>query len=48
VIEVHISNPHSREEFRQKSLLSSKCKGIIAGLGLQGYQFAVEHLLQDE
>ncbi len=41
VIEVHISNPYAREEFRQKSLLSPKCKGIIAGLGLAGYRYAI-------
>lgn len=41
VIEVHISNPHSREGFRQKSLLSPKCKGIIAGFGLESYRLAL-------
>lgn len=43
VIEVHISNPVAREEFRQKSLLTGKCLGIIAGLGLSGYEYAVDY-----
>ena len=46
VIEVHISNPHAREEFRQKSLLSSKCKAVIAGMGLKGYAYAVSSFLK--
>ena len=41
VIEVHISNPYAREEYRQKSLLAGKCKGLIAGFGLKGYELAV-------
>ncbi len=46
VIEVHISNPYLREEFRHKSLLASKCKGSISGLGLEGYRIAVELLTE--
>ena len=42
VIEVHISNIYAREEFRQKSLLSPVCRGIIQGLGIEGYRLAVE------
>ena len=38
VIEVHISNIYSREEFRKKSLLSPNCKAIICGLGLDSYR----------
>jgi 3-dehydroquinate dehydratase-2 len=38
VIEVHISNIYSREEFRKKSLLSPNCKAIICGLGLDSYK----------
>lgn len=45
VIEVHISNIFAREEYRHISLLSKHCKGIISGLGLQGYQLAIESLL---
>lgn len=44
VIEVHVSNPYLREEFRHKSLLAPKCKGSISGLGLDGYRFAIERL----
>jgi len=46
VIEVHISNPKAREPFRRLSLLAPKCKGTISGLGLDGYRFAVEILLE--
>ncbi|MDZ4846913.1 MAG: type II 3-dehydroquinate dehydratase [Chitinophagales bacterium] len=46
VIEVHISNPYLREEFRHKSLLAPKCKGSISGLGLEGYRIAVELLTE--
>jgi 3-dehydroquinate dehydratase-2 len=42
VIEVHISNVHAREEFRRISLISAKAKGTIAGLGLKGYELAVQ------
>jgi len=45
VIEVHISNIYSREEFRQKSLLSPYCIGAIVGLGLNGYKLALEHII---
>ena len=45
VVEVHISNTHSREEFRHKSYLSAVCKGVILGFGLDSYRLAVEHFL---
>ena len=45
VAEVHISNIFAREEYRRHSLLSDVCKGVICGLGLEGYRFAVEALL---
>lgn len=48
VIEVHISNIFAREAYRHVSLLSQHCKGIISGLGLQGYQLALEALLTKE
>lgn len=45
VIEVHISNVYAREEFRHKSLITSKCQGLITGLGLRGYQLALQYFL---
>lgn len=42
VIEVHISNVHRRESFRQHSYLSAYCVGSIVGLGLDGYRLALE------
>lgn len=45
VIEVHISNPYAREEFRQHSLLSGVCKGVIAGFGLESYVLALDSFL---
>ena len=44
VIEVHISNVHTREEFRHKSLISSACRGVICGFGLDSYRLAIEAL----
>ena len=44
VVEVHISNVHSREEFRHKSMISAVCKGVIAGFGLDSYRLAIEAL----
>ena len=46
VIEVHISNVYSREDFRHKSLITSKCVGLITGFGLDGYAMAVRHLVE--
>ncbi|RQW61684.1 type II 3-dehydroquinate dehydratase [Vibrio viridaestus] len=40
-IEVHLSNIHARENFRHHSYLSDKAKGVICGLGAQGYEFAL-------
>lgn len=42
VVEVHISNVHAREDFRKLSHVSGKAAGSIAGLGLKGYQLAVQ------
>lgn len=47
VVEVHISNIFARESYRHISLLSQHCKGIISGLGLQGYRFALLYLKED-
>jgi 3-dehydroquinate dehydratase-2 len=44
LIEVHISNPHSREEFRQTSVISSVASGVIAGFGPQSYLLALSSL----
>ena len=43
-IEVHISNVYAREPFRQHSVLSAKARGVIAGLGLGGYDLALAHV----
>jgi 3-dehydroquinate dehydratase II len=45
-VEVHISNIHAREEFRKHSFLTPKCKGMICGLGLKGYELAVQWFLK--
>ena len=45
VVEVHISNVHQREEFRHHSMISSACKGVICGFGLDSYRLGVEALL---
>ena len=44
-VEVHISNVHTREEFRHKSLISAACQGVICGFGLDSYRLAVEALI---
>jgi 3-dehydroquinate dehydratase-2 len=41
LIEVHISNPHSREKFRHNSVISGVATGVIAGLGVKGYLLAL-------
>ncbi len=48
VVEVHISNVYQREEFRHHSMLSSACRGVICGFGLDSYRLAVEALLVSE
>ena len=44
LIEVHISNVHTREEFRHHSYLSAVATGVIVGLGVQGYLLALRYL----
>jgi 3-dehydroquinate dehydratase II len=43
VVEVHISNVYAREEFRHKSLITSKCAGMLTGFGMEGYALAVHY-----
>ena len=45
VVEVHISNTYSREEFRHKSFLSPNVNGIIQGFGLKSYELAIKSFL---
>jgi len=44
-IEVHLSNVHAREAFRKESFFSDLAVGVICGLGMAGYQFAVQYAL---
>jgi 3-dehydroquinate dehydratase-2 len=44
-IEIHLSNVHAREEFRQTSYLSDIARAVITGCGAQGYEFAVQAAL---
>ena len=48
VVAVHISNTFSREEFRHHDLIAGKCKGLICGLGLQGYRLALLFLSESK
>jgi 3-dehydroquinate dehydratase-2 len=47
VIEVHISNIFAREDYRHISLLSKHSVGIISGLGLDGYKFAIDFIIRN-
>jgi 3-dehydroquinate dehydratase-2 len=44
LIEVHISNPHAREEFRHNSVISGVATGVIAGFGIDSYLLALRQL----
>ncbi|MFI5927907.1 type II 3-dehydroquinate dehydratase [Micromonospora sp. NPDC051543] len=44
LVEVHISNIHTREEFRHHSVVSAVATGVICGLGIDGYRLALHHL----
>ena len=46
LVEVHISNIFGREEFRKISHVSGKAKGVISGLGLKGYELALEYFIK--
>ena len=45
-VEVHLSNIFAREDYRHHSYITSACRGMICGLGLQGYELAIRSLLQ--
>ena len=45
VVEVHISNVYGREEFRHKSLITSKCVGLLTGFGMEGYAMAISYFI---
>lgn len=45
VVEVHISNTFSREEFRHQSFISAVAKGVILGFGLNSYELAIQSFL---
>ncbi len=45
-IEVHLSNVHARETFRQHSYLSDIAKGVVVGLGARGYEYALQWAMQ--
>ena len=44
LIEVHITNTHAREDFRERDVLTPVCEGAIIGLGLDGYRLALANL----
>lgn len=44
VVEVHVSNVLKRESFRHNSYIATRADGVIVGLGIKGYEFAVEYL----
>jgi len=44
LIEVHISNPHARDEFRHNSVISGVASGVIAGFGIDSYRLALSQL----
>ena len=48
VIEVHISNPVSREDFRHISFIAPHCQGLIAGFGLEGYRLAILSVIEKD
>ena len=45
VIEVHISNVYSREEYRHISMMAKNCKGVISGFGLNSYELAIRSIV---
>ena len=45
VVEVHISNTYTREDFRHRSYIAPNAKGIIIGFGLQSYKIAIQSFI---
>jgi 3-dehydroquinate dehydratase-2 len=48
LIEVHLSNPHSREEFRHRSVISGVAHGVIAGFGYDSYRLAIDFIVNHQ
>ena len=48
VLEIHISNIYKRETFRHKSIISKECVGMIAGLGLKGYELGLNYFIDNQ
>ena len=48
VVEVHLSNIHSREEFRHRSMIAAACRGTIAGFGMDSYRLAIEAIMNND
>ena len=46
-VEVHLSNIYSREEFRRKSLIAPACTASILGMGMHGYIYALQHIVDN-
>ncbi len=44
-VELHLSNPYSRESFRQKSFIADRALGVVSGFGMMSYQLAMDGLL---
>ncbi|MBA3985607.1 MAG: type II 3-dehydroquinate dehydratase [Flavobacteriales bacterium] len=47
VVEVHISNTFSREDFRHASFIATHARGVIVGFGLQSYELAIQSFLKE-
>lgn len=47
VVEVHISNIHAREDFRHSTVTAKRARGVVAGLGLEGYRLAALYLMKN-